>query len=60
VAPVGGHFLAGDEDDRSRESLRMCSKAGEFLMVGAGVVVRDGEEVEAQVDGVADDLFDGV
>ena len=35
-------------------------QAVEFLVVRVRVVVGDREEVEAEVDGVADDFFDGV
>jgi hypothetical protein len=38
----------------------MSGKAVELFVVGVRVVVGDCEEVEGEVDGVADDLFDGV
>ena len=54
VAPVCRDLLARNQDDGQ------VRKAFELLEMGARVVVRYRQEVEAEADGVADDLLDGV
>ena len=54
MAPVRGHFLAGDEDDRE------VRQARQLLVMGGCVVIGDGEEVEAFLDRVLDDLLDRI
>ena len=50
VAPVRGHLLAGDENDRQ------VGEPRQILVVGVGVVVGHRQKIKAALDGVGNDL----